>query len=271
MGMGRNGRTDLPRGSTKKSPLLSWTVFSLGCLLTGHNWAASLLINRTPLQHLLILALLLISGNVYPNPGPTRNNPCPRYPCSICHLDVGRDSLQCSTCLKWYTSTAPPLPVLTFAQSAQLELQWVGIARRAAPPTQTGSSTQSNFPATTPASPPPSPPGFLPLPPGFYQPLPPQGPLRYPCLLCFHEVGKDSLTCSFCSKCVHFPCSSLTWAHFRTICAAGFTMGWNCPVCFNGDLASPTHQQASPHPVSPVPPPPSPPTNLFICSGFIST
>ena len=31
-------------------------------------------------------------------------------------------------------------------------------------------------------------------------------------------------------------------------------MGWNCPACLNGDLASPTHQQVSPRPVSPVPP-----------------
>ena len=49
MGMGRNGRTDLPRGSTERSPPLSRTVFSLGRLLTGHNWAAPLLlIDRTP-------------------------------------------------------------------------------------------------------------------------------------------------------------------------------------------------------------------------------
>ena len=32
-----------------------------------------------------------------------------------------------------YTSTAPPSPVLTFAQSVQLALQWAGVARRAAP------------------------------------------------------------------------------------------------------------------------------------------
>ena len=31
------------------------------------------------------------------------------------------------------TSSAPPLPMLTFAQSVQLALQWVGVARRAAP------------------------------------------------------------------------------------------------------------------------------------------
>ena len=49
MGMGRNGRTDLPKGSTERSPPLSRTVFSLGRPLTGHNWAAPLLlINRTP-------------------------------------------------------------------------------------------------------------------------------------------------------------------------------------------------------------------------------
>ena len=53
---------------------------------------------------------------------------------------------------------------------------------------------------------------------------------------------------------MHFSCSSLTRADFRKICAAGSSMGWNCPACLNGDLASPTHQQASPRPVSPPPP-----------------
>ena len=101
MWMGRNGSTDLPRSSTKRSPPLSRTVFSLGCPLIGHNWAAPLLIDRIHLRRLLILALLLISGNVHPNSGPISNHPRPRYPCSICHLHVGRDSLQCSACLKW--------------------------------------------------------------------------------------------------------------------------------------------------------------------------
>ena len=48
-----------------------------------------------------LATLLLISGNVHPYPGPISNHPHPRHPCSICHLDVGRDSLQCSACLKW--------------------------------------------------------------------------------------------------------------------------------------------------------------------------
>ena len=87
-----------------------------------------------------------------------------------------------------------------------------------------------------------------PLPPGFYQSRPPRGRPRYPCCICSLEVGKDSLKCSTCSKWVHFSCSSLTRADFRKICAAGSPMGWNCPACLNGDLASPTHQQASPAP-----------------------
>ena len=72
-----------------------------GCPLTGHNWVAPLLIDRTPFQRLLILALLLISGNVHPNQGPICNNPRPKYPCSICQLDGGRDSFQFTTCLNW--------------------------------------------------------------------------------------------------------------------------------------------------------------------------
>ena len=35
--------------------------------------------------------------------------------------------------LSGYTSTAPPSPVLPFAQSVQLTLLWVGVARRAGP------------------------------------------------------------------------------------------------------------------------------------------
>ena len=58
-----------------------------------------------------------------------------------------------------YTSAAPPSPVLTFAQSVQLALQWVGFAWRAAPKVKLAPPTQ-----TTPASPPL---GLPPLPPGF--------------------------------------------------------------------------------------------------------
>ena len=89
-------------------------------------------------------------------------------------------------------------------------------------------------------------PGFPPLPPGFYHSRPPRGLPRYPCSICSLEVGKDSLKCYTCSKWVHFSCSSLTRADFRKICAAGSPMGWNCPACLNGDLASPTHRPASP-------------------------
>ena len=99
-GDGSKWQDRYPEGLDRKiTPIVS---FSLGRPLTGHNWAAPLLlIDRTPFRRLLILALLLISGNVHPNPGPISNHPHPRYPCSICHLDVGRDSLQCSACLKW--------------------------------------------------------------------------------------------------------------------------------------------------------------------------
>ena len=85
------------------------------------------------------------------------------------------------------------------------------------------------------------------------------GPPRYPCSMCSDEVGKDSLKGFNCSKWVHF-CSSLTRANLCKICVAGSTVGWNCPTCLNGYLASPTHQQASPRPVSPTPTPPTPPS-----------
>ena len=248
MGMGQNGRADLPRGSTKRSSPLSRTVFSLGCLLTSHNWAAPLLIDQTLLRRLLILALLLISGNVHRNPGPIRNHPRPRYPCSICHLDVGRDSLQCSACLKWVHFLCSFLTRADFRTICATGTAVGWCCPACCPLSQTGSPTPTNSPVTTSASPPTPPPGFPPLPPGFYQPGPPRGPPRYPRSMCSHEVGKDSLQRSTCSKWVHFSCSSLTRANFGKIGAAGSPMAWNCPACPNGNLASPFHQQASPAP-----------------------
>ena len=132
------------------------------------------------------------------------------------------------------------------------------------PPKSNWLLSQTNSFVTTPESPPPPPLGFPPLPPGFYQPRPPQGPPRYPCSLCSHELGKDSLKCSTCSKWVHFSCSFLTRANFCKICATGSTLGWNCPACLNRDLAFPTHLQASLQFL----PLPHPPTNMFRCNGF---
>ena len=133
-------------------------------------------------------------------------------------------------------------------------------------PKETGAPTQTSLLVTPPASPPP---GFPPLPPGFYHSRPPRGLPRYPCSICSLEVGKDSLKCSTCSKWVHFSCSSLTRADFRKICVAGSPMGWNCPACLNGDLASPTHRPASPRVVSPALPPPTP--TPLACSDLMDS
>ena len=128
MGMGRNGRTNLQRGSTEGSPPLSRTVFLLGRSLTGHNWVAPLLlIDRTPLRRLLILALLLISGNVHPN------HPHTRYPAPCAILMCAEILFNALLDSSWCISFASPLPVQTFAQSVQLALQWAGVAQRAIP------------------------------------------------------------------------------------------------------------------------------------------
>ena len=112
---------------------MSRTVFCWAAPLTGHNWAAPLLIDRTLLQRLLILALLLISGNVHPNPGPIRNNPRPKYPCSSCILMWAETPFSVLLASSGYTSIAPPSPVLKSAQSEQLALQWFGVAWGADP------------------------------------------------------------------------------------------------------------------------------------------
>ena len=207
--------------------------------------------------------MLLISGNVDPNPGPIRNNPRPRYPGSICHLDVGRDSLQCSACLKWVHFRCSSLTCADFRTicATGTAVGWLCLA--CCPQSQIGPPYSDD--ACVPS------PRVAPTTTWLLTTASPSEPPRYPCSLCSHEVGKDSLKCSTCSKWVHFSCSSLTRVNFRKICAAGSTMGWNCPACLNGDLASPIHQQASLRPVSPVPPPPTPPTNIFRCNGFIST
>ena len=182
---------------------------------------------------------------------------------------MSRDSLQCSACLKWVHFLCSSLTRADFRTicATGTAVGWRCLACH--PQSKIGSPTQTNPLVTTPASPSPPPPGFPPLPPGFYQSRPPRGPPHYPCSECSLEVGKDSLKCSTCSKWVHFSCSSLTRADFCKICAAGSPMGWNCPVCRNGDLASPTHQQASPCPVSPAPPPPTTPP--LTCSDLMDS
>ena len=106
LGLGRNGCWP-SRGSQ-----LPWAlpfIFSLCCPLNDHKRAAqsiykigrlfSLFLFSCPtlaLLRLLILPLLLMSGNVHPNPGPI-------FPCSVCAGNVtwrGK-SVQGCTCSKW--------------------------------------------------------------------------------------------------------------------------------------------------------------------------
>ena len=212
-----------------------------------------------------LATLLLISGNFHPYPGPISNHPHPKHPCS-CHLDVGRDSLQCSACLKWVHFLCS---FLTRADFRTICATGTAVGWRCPachPPKKTGSPTQTSLLVTPPASPPPR---FPPLPPGFYHSRPPRGLPRYPCSICSLEVGKDSLKCSTCSKWVHFSCSSLTRADFRKICVAGSPMGWNCPACLNGDLASLTRRPASPRLVSPALSPPTP--TPLACSDLMDS
>ena len=80
-----------------------------------------------------LATLLFISGNVHPYPGPISNHPHPRHSCSICHLDVGRDSLQCSACLKWVHFLCSFLTRADFCTICATALQWAGDAQHAIP------------------------------------------------------------------------------------------------------------------------------------------
>ena len=102
-GLGRNGCWT-SRGSRELS-----FIFSLCCSLNDRRKAAHSFhkIGRLfsfslfscsflACLRLLILLLLLISGNVHPNPGPI-------FPCSVCGGNVTwpDKSVQCCTCFKW--------------------------------------------------------------------------------------------------------------------------------------------------------------------------
>ena len=105
-GLGRNGCWP-SRGS--QLPRALPFIFSLCCPLNDRRRAAhsffkigrlfSLFLSSCPslaLLRLFILLLLLMSGNVHPNPGPI-------FPCSVCAGNVtwrGK-SVQCCTCCKW--------------------------------------------------------------------------------------------------------------------------------------------------------------------------
>ena len=74
----------------------------------------------------------------------------------------------------------------------------------------------------------------------------------YPCSNCHLDVGRDSLQYTTCFKRVHFLCSSLFRADFRTICATGTAVGWRCPAC------CPLSQTGPPTQTTPASPPPPP-------------
>ena len=122
-GEGRNGLS-IPRGSHPRA-ILFWTtllIFYPCCPMRGHMWTALLnpidrpptpsIFFRTslprpsfhpkPLHYsshsplILISMLLLISGDIHPNPGPID-------PCSVCSRRVtwGNRSIQCTGCSLW--------------------------------------------------------------------------------------------------------------------------------------------------------------------------
>ena len=104
-GLGQNGCWPF-RGS--QVPQALPFIFLLCCPLNDRSRAAhsffkisrlfslSFFCPSLALLRLFILLLLLMSGNVYPNPGPI-------FPCSVCTGNViwrGK-SVQCCTCSKW--------------------------------------------------------------------------------------------------------------------------------------------------------------------------
>ena len=151
-GEGRNGLS-IPQGSHPRAILLRTTplIFYHCCPMRGHIWTALLnpidrhptpsIFFRTsllrpsfhpkPLHYLsyspliLISMLLLISGDIHPNPGPID-------PSSVCSRRVtwGNRSIQCTNCSLWvHPPTLVFLP-LTFVKSPRDTL---GLAQYAHP------------------------------------------------------------------------------------------------------------------------------------------
>ena len=105
-GLGQNGCWTSQRFQLPRAPSF---IFLLCCSLNDRGMAAhsflkigrlfslSLFSCSSLARHrLLILLLFLMSGNIYPNPGPI-------FPCSVCTVNVtwrGK-SVQCCTCSKW--------------------------------------------------------------------------------------------------------------------------------------------------------------------------
>ena len=196
---------------------------------------------------------------------PSTTIPHPRHPCSICHLDVGRDSLQCSACLKWVhflcsfltradfrticatgTAVGWRCPACHPKRKLAHPLRPISLLRRLRPSPRVPPTTAWLLSLTSTS-----------------------GPPRYPCSICSLEVGKDSLKCYTCSKWVHFSCSSLTRADFRKICAAGSPWVGIALLVLMGTLPLPTHRPASPRLVSPALPPPTP--TPLACSDLMDS
>ena len=131
------------------------------------------------------------------------------------------------------------------------------------------------FPVMPPASPPPPPSGFPHYHLAFINHVPLRNPHVTPAALCSHEVGKDSLKCSTSSK----------WVHFSCLLPDPCSLSQNLYRWLHHGLELPCLSQWGPclsHPPASFPPPrlsssapspshPPPPTNMFTCSGFIST
>ena len=107
----------LPEGPVYPGTPLTQTIFLPCSPLNDRRGVArsffkiglSSLFSCLSLARLLILILLLISGNVHPNP-------CPIFPCSVCagNLTWPGRSVQCRTCSNWVYSKCS---LLSFSRS----------------------------------------------------------------------------------------------------------------------------------------------------------
>ena len=82
----------------------------------------SAILKSSQSMKLLALSLLLISGNIESNPGPTY-----KYPCGECSKPVKRNQpgVQCDTCDSWYHTRCKGISNKSYENLANLSTVWI--------------------------------------------------------------------------------------------------------------------------------------------------
>ena len=156
--------------------------------------------SRTSIQ-----ILLLVSGQVSPNPGPVR------FPCKVCDKPVksNQKGLQCDSCMFWIHTKCYGISAGTYAELQQSTSEWhcsfCSVVQPANPPPQPGSSSEPNRPKS----------------------------IRFPCKVCDKPVksNQKGLQCDSCMFWLHTKCIGISAGTYTELQQS--TSLWHCSFCSN--------------------------------------